>query len=92
MAVSEPITEYDPKEWFVTDVMPLVAWLMYNSFTPQATTYDDTERRCYWVFPRIPALLEKLDQFHSKQARVEPKHFSAIFGRISRERGNLMRP
>lgn len=82
----DPITEYQ------TDVMVLVAYLMHEGFTPQATDFDEDERRCYWVFLMTPTLLERVERYHAGQALVEPKNFSAAYYRISQERRKLLFP
>lgn len=79
-------------EEYQTDVMPLVAYLMHEGFTPQATDYDEDDRRVYWVFLITPALMDRIDKFHSGLGWVEPKSFSAMFHRISKERSSLLFP
>jgi hypothetical protein len=78
-------------EEYQTDMMPLVAYLMHEGFTSQATDFDEDERRCYWIFLITPGLLEKIDMFHKGKGSVEPKTFSAMFHRISRERARFIR-
>ena len=76
---------------YQTDVMPLVAFLMHEGFTSQATDFDEEERRCYWVFLLTKPLADAIDRYHEGNGRVEPKNFSAMFHRISRERARLLR-
>lgn len=85
--MSEPVLNGE----FQTDVMPLVAYLMHEGFTSQATDFDEDERRCYWVFMQTPALMERIEMYHQGEGSVEPKNFSAMFHRISRERARLLR-
>jgi hypothetical protein len=82
---------FDSQHEFQTDVMPLVAFLMHEGFTPQATDFDEDERRCYWVFILTKPLGDAIDRYHEGDGRVEPKNFSAMFHRISRERARLLR-
>lgn len=76
---------------YQTDVMPLVAFLMHEGFTSQATDFDEHERRCYWVFHLTQPLSDAIDRYHNGDGLVEPKNFSAMFHRISRERARLLR-
>lgn len=87
--MSEPVLT--DLEEYQTDVMPLVAFLMHEGFTSQATDFDEDERRCYWVFLLTAPLVEAIDRYHAGDGLVEPKNFSAMFHRISRERSRFLR-
>jgi hypothetical protein len=87
--MGEPVL--DEVKGYTTDVMPLVAFLMHEGFTPQCTDYDEDERRCYWVFLITTSLLAAIERYHNGDGKVEPKNFSAMFHRISRERSRLVR-
>lgn len=88
--MGEPVLNGEVQE-YQTDVMPLVAFLMHEGFTSQATDFDEDERRCYWVFLITPSLLAAVERYHEGDGKVEPKNFSAAYHRITRERARLLK-
>lgn len=68
---------FDPGQHFKSDDMALVTYLKLVGHTPQGVGMEfDT---CYWYFIKTDSLLDDVQSFGAREARVEPREYSKFF-------------
>lgn len=73
----------DLLEFHKTNDMALVTFLKMNGHSVQSTKWEGGT--CYWFFRLSDGLVDKIDEFTSSEARVEPKEYNRTFSQTKRE-------
>lgn len=85
MSSAETTTEdwFNPSDFYRTNDMAMVTFLKVEDHPVQKILWE--RGTCYWIFRISDALLDAIDSFTDREARIEPKEYNRVYGQTKKE-------